>query len=65
MAFFFLRSFDCHDATFIGLLAAVSIYRYRFFGRSLLNGLVFILILSLKLFLVLALLILFTLLNYN
>ena len=33
-------------ATCIGLLAAVSLYRYRFFSRSLLYGLVFILILS-------------------
>jgi spermidine/putrescine transport system permease protein len=33
-------------ATFIGMLAAVSLYRYRFAGRSFLNGLVFILILS-------------------
>jgi len=33
-------------ATMIGMLAAVSLYRYRFMGRQLLNGLVFILILS-------------------
>jgi len=33
-------------ATLIGALAAVSLYRYRFLGRGLLNGLVFILILS-------------------
>ena len=33
-------------ATVIGMLAAVSLYRYRFLGRQILNGLVFILILS-------------------
>ncbi len=33
-------------ATSIGMLAAVSIYRYRFFGRNFLYGLIFILILS-------------------
>lgn len=33
-------------ATIIGVLASVSIYRYKFFGRNLLNALVFILILS-------------------
>ena len=33
-------------ATLLGMLAAVSLYRYRFLGRQFLNGLVFILILS-------------------
>ena len=50
-------------ATFIGLLAAVSLYRYRFFGRQLLNGLVFILILSPEIVMGASLLILFTLFN--
>jgi spermidine/putrescine transport system permease protein len=33
-------------ATVIGMLAAVCLYRYRFLGRQVLNGLVFVLILS-------------------
>lgn len=33
-------------ASVIGLLAAVSLYRYRFFGKNLLHGLIFILIVS-------------------
>jgi spermidine/putrescine transport system permease protein len=52
-------------ATVIGLLAAVSLYRYRFFGRNFLNGLVFILILSPEIVSGASLLILFTLLNMN
>lgn len=47
-------------ATAIGMLAAVTLYRYRFFGRSLLQGLVFILILSPEIVTGAALLILFT-----
>ena len=47
-------------ATFVGLLAAVSIYRYRFPGRNLLNGLVFILILSPEIVMGASLLLLFT-----
>lgn len=50
-------------ATFIGLLAAVILYRYRFIGRNFLNGLVFILILSPEIVTGAALLILFTLIN--
>lgn len=50
-------------ATFIGLLAAVSIYRYQFFGRQILNGLVFVLILSPEIVMGAALLILFTLIH--
>ena len=42
---FFLGITSATVATSIGLLAAVSLYRYRFFGRNLLNGLAFILIL--------------------
>lgn len=47
-------------ATLLGLLAAVSIYRYRFPGRNLLNGLVFILILSPEIVMGASLLLLFT-----
>lgn len=47
-------------ATLIGLLAAVSIYHYRFWGRNLLNSLVFVLILSPEIVMGAALLILFT-----
>src|SRR5579863_6370410 len=43
---FFLGVASATTATFIGLLAAVSLYRYRFLGRNFLNGLIFILILS-------------------
>lgn len=50
-------------ATVIGLLAAVSLYRYRFIGRQFLNGLVFILILSPEIVTGAALLILFTLIQ--
>lgn len=50
-------------ATGIALLAAVSLYRYRFVGRQFLNGLVFILILSPEIVTGAALLILFTLIQ--
>jgi spermidine/putrescine transport system permease protein len=50
-------------STSIGLLAAVCLYRYRFFGRNILNGLIFILILSPEIVTGASLLILFTLLN--
>lgn len=50
-------------ATLIGLLAAVSLYRYRFVGRHFLNGLVFILILSPEIVTGASLLILFALLQ--
>ena len=46
--------------TFLGLLAAVSLYRYRFFGRNFLNALVFILILSPEIVTGASLLLLFT-----
>jgi spermidine/putrescine transport system permease protein len=52
-------------STFIGLLAAVTLYRYRFLGRNILNGLVFILILSPEIVMGASLLILFTLLNIH
>lgn len=52
-------------ATTIGLLTAVSIYRYRFFGRQLLNSLIFILILTPEIVSGAALLILFTVLQFH
>ncbi|HTM64162.1 MAG TPA: spermidine/putrescine ABC transporter permease PotC [Gammaproteobacteria bacterium] len=51
-------------ATAIGMLAAVTIYRYRFRGRGFLYGLIFILILSPEIVMGAALLILFTLLRF-
>lgn len=52
-------------ATLIGMLAAVSLYRYRFIGRQFLNGLVFILILSPEIVTGASLLILFALAQLN
>src|SRR3990167_5639325 len=52
-------------ATAIGVLASVSIYRYRFFGRNLLNALVFILILSPEIVTGVSLITLFTLCNLS
>lgn len=52
-------------ATIIGMLAAVSLYRYRFNGRNFLYGLVFILILTPEIVTGAALLILFTLLHFQ
>ncbi len=60
---FFLGVAAASIATFIGLLAAICLYRYRFFGRNFLNALVFILILSPEIVSGAALLILFTLLQ--
>jgi spermidine/putrescine transport system permease protein len=45
----------------IGLLAAISLYRYRFLGRQILNALIFILIISPDIVMGTALLILFSL----
>ncbi|OGT55563.1 MAG: spermidine/putrescine ABC transporter permease PotC [Gammaproteobacteria bacterium RIFCSPHIGHO2_12_FULL_43_28] len=50
-------------ATCIGMLAAVTLYRYRFFGRNFLNALVFILILSPEIVTAVSLLTLFTLIR--
>lgn len=47
-------------ATWMGLLASVTLYRYRFFGRNFLNSLVFILILSPEIVSGASLLVLFT-----
>src|SRR5580704_2585037 len=60
---FFLGIAAATAATSIGALAAVCLYRYRFVGRSLLNGLVFILILSPEIVTAASLLILFSLLQ--
>jgi spermidine/putrescine transport system permease protein len=57
---FFLGITAATFASGIGMLAAVSLYRYRFFGRHFLNGLIFILILSPEIVMGAALLILFT-----
>lgn len=50
-------------ATTVGMLSAVSLYRYRFPGRNFLYGLIFILILSPEIVTGAALLIMFTLLH--
>jgi spermidine/putrescine transport system permease protein len=60
---FFLGITAATLASAIGLLATVSIYRYQFIGRNLLNSLIFILILSPEIVLGASLLILFTLLK--
>lgn len=60
---FFLGITSASFATFIGLLSALSLYRYRFFGRNFLNTLVFILILSPEIVMGTSLLILFSLLR--
>lgn len=60
---FYLGISSATVATMIGMLAAVSIYRYRFVGRNFLNALVFILILSPEIVMGAALLILFTILQ--
>jgi spermidine/putrescine transport system permease protein len=60
---FFLGIAAATGSTFIGMLAAVSLYRYHFFGRKFLQGLIFILILSPEIVTGAALLILFTFLH--
>lgn len=47
-------------ATIIGMVTAVSLYRYQFFGKRILHGLIFILILSPEIVMGVALLILFS-----
>lgn len=56
-----LGIFAASIATVIGTLASISLYRYRFFGKNLLHGLIFILILAPDIILGIALLILFNL----
>ena len=46
--------------TVLGTLAAVSLYRYKFFGKQLLHGLVFVLIVSPDIVMGISLLILFS-----
>lgn len=60
---FFLGISAATISTTIGLLTSVLLYRFRFFGRSFLNGLVFILILSPEIVTGASLLILFTLIE--
>jgi spermidine/putrescine transport system permease protein len=60
---FFLGITAATAAACIGLIASVCLYRYRFFGRKFLNGLIFILILSPEIVSGAALLILFSLLQ--
>src|SRR5688500_5457777 len=52
-------------ATAIGTLAAVSLYRYNFFGKKLLHGLIFILIISPDIVTGISLLILFSALKMS
>ena len=60
---FILGFFAATIAIIIGSLAAISLYRYRFHGRQVLNGLVFILILSPDIVMGISLLILFSATN--
>jgi len=62
---FFLGISSATVATIVGMLAAVSLYRYRFVGRNFMNGLVFILILSPEIVTGASLLILFTMLQVH
>jgi spermidine/putrescine transport system permease protein len=57
---FFLGFTSATLATAIGFLASVSLYRYRFHGKHLLNGLIFIMILSPEIVMGASLLILFS-----
>ena len=60
---FYLGLTAASFATIIGLIAATTIYRYRFFGHQFLNMLVFILILSPEIVIGVSLLILFTIIQ--
>lgn len=60
---FMLGIIAATTSTYVGLLAAVSLYRYRFFGKNIFNGLVFILILSPEIVTGAALLLLYSLTN--
>lgn len=60
-----LGIFAATGAMSIGGLAAITLYRYKFFGRNLLYGLIFILILSPEIVMGISLLILFNLLKIN
>ncbi len=52
-------------STIIGTLAAVSLYRYRFMGKKLLNGMVFILIVTPDIVMGISLLLLFSMANMS
>lgn len=52
-------------SVFIGGIAAISLYRYHFFGKKLLNGLIYILILSPDIVMGISLLILFNLIQLH
>ena len=60
---FLLATSSATIASFIGMLASVSLYRYRFFGRQFLNTFIFILILTPEIVMGAALLILFSTLH--
>lgn len=60
---FMLGIASASAASLIALITAVSLYRYRFFGRGFLNGLIFVLILSPEIVSGASLLMLFTLLQ--
>jgi len=50
-------------ATFLGTLIAVSLFRYRFFGKKIMHGLIFILILTPEIMMAVSLLILYNFLK--
>lgn len=60
---FFLGISAATIATITGMIASVSLYRYRFFGRNIVQALIFILILTPEIVTGASLLILFTLIN--
>jgi spermidine/putrescine transport system permease protein len=60
---FFLGIASATVATFVGLLASVCLYRYRFFGRKAMHGLIFTLIVSPEIVTGTSLLILFSLIQ--
>jgi len=52
-------------ATFVGMLAAIALFRYRFFGKKILHGLLFVLIVSPDIVMGISLLILFAAIKVN
>ncbi|CAL7960998.1 spermidine preferential ABC transporter membrane subunit PotC [Gammaproteobacteria bacterium] len=60
---FLLGILAATSATIIGTLTAVSLFRYRFFGKKILNALIFILILSPEIVMAISLLLLYSFLN--
>ena len=53
------------SATIIGTLTAISLFRYRFFGRKILHALIFVLILSPEIVMAISLLIMYSFLNIS